>query len=669
MDYHINWYRIALFSIFIVLTGFYSFNVKSQTAEPLTIDVLPRKASISFPGENDLYRFEITIRMEGGTFTIQTYGKMDTYMYLYRLDGTTPIPIKEDNNSGIDNNAKITVNLQAKMIYYVRLKANSPNAIGTYYINVVREPYLQPPNNLIGTGRLISVNQGSINLRWDAPWSEIPPLKYYVFKSTTETGTFSRISTTSLRHIKYTLPKGSTFWYCVRAVYPSGVSVQSKKVSVTADAPILNDDGATTNASIDTPGQEDWYRFYIPDYHLPVYLYEIKVSGTSGQMDMVAYLYESDLTTLQDKDENTNPYFGANLIGGTYVPNKWLYIKVKAYPFSSATGSYGISVLRPPLDVNPRKELLVNAPAFESMNIDGGSAGYTFKTAEAGTYTIQTHGNQKTTLALYVVKDNGLLDILEIKQDGGEGQNALISRDLTANTKYVVGFSGYLPQNVSGDYSIEVNGPIVPLVVDDPYKSDCRISLAGESEWYKFQTGAAGTYTIRQFVNCSMVLSLYESNQITLIAQDGDYMLTYQTVEQTLNPNTWYYIRLRSVGRYSCCYYYGVGVFTGPEVILTVNAAVTDAVIDGAGEMDWFGFQTGAAGTYTIQTYGSLNTYMYLYSHMWAPASPIAEDDNSGTNNNARITQNLNANTWYWVKIRGSNSSFTGPYSIDVKAP
>jgi hypothetical protein len=671
MNYYVNWHRIGLIFILVVQTGFYSLNLYSQKIVRLSINALPIKASIGIPGENDLYSFETDIRM-GGTYTVQTYGKMDSYMYLYKLDGNTPIVLKEDDNSGIDNNAMISMRQEARMTYYIRIKSNSSNNLGTYYINVVREPYLQPPVNLTGIGSFISASQGSVTLSWEAPWSEITPVRYRVYKSTAESGPFSRISETTNRHIKYTLPRGSNFWYYVTAVYPRpiGVSVQSNKVNVNADATILIDDGSPKNASIYTPGQEDWYRFYIPNYSLPVYVYEISVHGTSGPMDMLAYLYDSDMTTLYDKDENTNPYFDANLIGASYLYDKWLYIKVKANTINSATGSYGISVRRLPLEENANKDLLVNAPPFEGFSAgSGGSTQFLFKSSESGTYTIQTHGNLKTTLNLYAIDDNGHPNIIEQSQGNGEGQNALISRDLTPNTQYMVGFTGYFPQNVPGDYSIEVNGPISSLVVDDPYKSNCRINIAGETDWYKFKTGATSIYTIRQFVNAAMIMSLYQNDQITLIAQDGDMMSFYQSIEINLSPNTWYYVRLRSVGRYTCCYYYGVGVYTGPNVTLTLNAVATDAVIDGPGEMDWYSFQTGAAGNYTIETYGNLDTFMSIYNHLYGPASPLIDDDNSGTNNNAKITQSLNANTWYFIKIRGSNSNLNGSYSIDVQGP
>lgn len=83
-------------------------------------------------------------------------------------------------------------------------------------------------------------------------------------------------------------------------------------------------------------------------------------------------------------------------------------------------------------------------------------------------------------------------------------------------------------------------------------------------------------------------------------------------------------------------------------------------------EEQWYKFLTGPACTYNIQTYGSMDTYMVLYDSN--RSTMIAEDNNgAGSGYNAKIAITLDANTWYYVKIKGYNNS-TGGYSIDVHA-
>ena len=103
----------------------------------------------------------------------------------------------------------------------------------------------------------------------------------------------------------------------------------------------------------------------------------------------------------------------------------------------------------------------------------------------------------------------------------------------------------------------------------------------------------------------------------------------------------------------------------GPLVVnIPVDAGAFDDDISTAGEEKWYRFMTGTAGTYAIQTYGSTDTYMYLYDTN--QNTLLAENnDGEGSGINAKIVRNLNENTWYYVKIKG-NENATGSYSIGV---
>jgi uncharacterized protein (TIGR02145 family) len=102
------------------------------------------------------------------------------------------------------------------------------------------------------------------------------------------------------------------------------------------------------------------------------------------------------------------------------------------------------------------------------------------------------------------------------------------------------------------------------------------------------------------------------------------------------------------------------------ETIHVDAGSLTDDNIGTAGQEKWYRFQTGLAGTYAIQTYGSTDTYMYLYNS--DQTTIIAEDnDGAGSGHNSKIVRSLSANTWYYVKIKGNNN-VTGSFSIGVSA-
>jgi uncharacterized protein (TIGR02145 family) len=83
------------------------------------------------------------------------------------------------------------------------------------------------------------------------------------------------------------------------------------------------------------------------------------------------------------------------------------------------------------------------------------------------------------------------------------------------------------------------------------------------------------------------------------------------------------------------------------------------------GEEDWYKFFTGATGDYAIQTYGNTDTYMYLYDS--DQTTVIAENNDGAKSGNSKIVQNLSANMWYYIKVRGNGNS-TGSYSIGFSA-
>jgi len=100
------------------------------------------------------------------------------------------------------------------------------------------------------------------------------------------------------------------------------------------------------------------------------------------------------------------------------------------------------------------------------------------------------------------------------------------------------------------------------------------------------------------------------------------------------------------------------------ETIPGKTGAFAYGFIGTEGEENWFRYLTGDAGAYAIQTYGTTDTYMYLYDS--DQTTLLAEDnDASGSGKNSKIVQNLSADTWYYVKIRGYDNSVTGSYSIN----
>ena len=71
------------------------------------------------------------------------------------------------------------------------------------------------------------------------------------------------------------------------------------------------------------------------------------------------------------------------------------------------------------------------------------------------------------------------------------------------------------------------------------------------------------------------------------------------------------------------------------------------------------------AGSYTISTQSSFDTYCYLYSSS-DTNSAVAEDDDSGTGSNCSITHSATAG-YYYIRIREANSNATGNFTLNIR--
>jgi fibronectin type 3 domain-containing protein len=237
--------------------------------------------------------------------------------------------------------------------------------------------------------------------------------------------------------------------------------------------------------------------------------------------------------------------------------------------------------------------------------------------------------------------------------DGGSGTNARISRTLSAGTWYYVKVRGY-SSSTTGSYSIDVKG----TVTLNPPRN--LTASAGDSEvilsWDVPVSESPSGYKVYR--------STSENGTYSLL---GSVSTNGASVSNLTNGSTyWFYVTATYSSGDSPASNKASAVLSGPNtpVTLIVDGSAVNATLT-AGIYHWYRFQTGTSGTYTIQTYGSTDTYMDLYQSN--QTTLITSDDDGGSGTNARISRTLSAGTWYYVKVRGYSSSTTGSYSIDVK--
>lgn len=96
-----------------------------------------------------------------------------------------------------------------------------------------------------------------------------------------------------------------------------------------------------------------------------------------------------------------------------------------------------------------------------------------------------------------------------------------------------------------------------------------------------------------------------------------------------------------------------------------IETKATQAEIGQPGEQDLYKFAATSAGRYTIETEGTTDVVMSLYGPD-NQTKLVAEDDDSGTDRNAKIVADLTPSIYY-VQVRHYNSAGgTGSYGIKV---
>lgn len=111
-------------------------------------------------------------------------------------------------------------------------------------------------------------------------------------------------------------------------------------------------------------------------------------------------------------------------------------------------------------------------------------------------------------------------------------------------------------------------------------------------------------------------------------------------------------------------YPFPTGGGTGAVDISVAENAGVEGEIGKAGEVDLYKFTAKTAGTYTIETEGPTDVFMRLFGPN-SSTSLVAEDDDSGSDRNARIIRQLNPGD-YLVQVRHFSPNEKGKYRIRV---
>ncbi|MCB4743984.1 MAG: PPC domain-containing protein, partial [Sulfurovum sp.] len=296
-----------------------------------------------------------------------------------------------------------------------------------------------------------------------------------------------------------------------------------------------------------------------------------------------------------------------------------------------------------------------------------------------GTLTVDTTGSTDTEGFLYNASGTKIAS----NDDSGSDRNFKILRSVVAGTYYVkVKHHNAL---LTGSYLLAAhfddhgNSKDEAAPINPNSKTLGSIEMAGDEDWFKVDITSAGTLTmgVASQTAGDISVSLYNASSSTSITS-GDSSNTLG-ISQRLAAGT-YYIKVKhhsatGTGNYKLATKFTLGSTTSgvpfgvpddhnnskDEATSISLQSTTEGRINGAGDVDWFKVVISHAGTLTVDTTGTTDTYGELYN---ASGTKITSDDDSGSERNFKISQWLETGTYY-VKVKHRDpSAISGTYLL-----
>ncbi|MCB4773444.1 MAG: pre-peptidase C-terminal domain-containing protein, partial [Sulfurovum sp.] len=620
--------------------------------------------------------------------TSQTAG--DISVSLYNASSSTPITSGDSSNT-LGVSKRLTAGT-----YYVKVKHRSTTGTGSYDLFTRFIPSIassgvpsEAPDdygNTVSTARTISPTSiilGNIETAGDEDWFKVDitsagtltmgvasqtagDISVSLYNASSSTSITSGDSSNTLA-ISQSLAAGTyyvkvkhrsatgTGVYALSTIFTSGSTTDSTTSGVpsgeTTDDHGNSKDVATsispsdtTLGNIEVAGDEDWFKIVIS--HAGTFTVK-----TEGGTDTEGVLYDaSDENIASDNDSGTNKNFkiSKRLEAGTY------YVKVSA----SSTGTYSLAYYFTSDDYGNIASTATSISPSDttpgSIETAGDVDWFKIVIPDATILTVNTTGTTDTEGELY--KDG---DLNASDDNSGSGRNFKISKRLEAGTYYVK--VKHHTASSTGTYSLVTYFDDYGDTPDDatsinPNSSTAgNIDKAGDEDWFKVVIPHDGTLVVETTGTTDTVGELYDvSGRRRIESDDQDGVDNNFKISRSVAAGT-YYVKVKhhdpseNMGAYSLVTYLATPINPNSRTV---------GRIEKTGDVDWFKIVIpSGGGTLIVSTIGTIDTSGELYKD----GDLSASDDNGSVGNNFKISQQLEAGTYY-VKVSASS---TGEYWLD----
>ena len=291
--------------------------------------------------------------------------------------------------------------------------------------------------------------------------------------------------------------------------------------------------------------------------------------------------------------------------------------------------------------------------AMTSGNLTGGGEQwYRVRPTEAGLVSVETSGSLDTYLEAYDASDNRISS----DDDGGEDGNARLELFVEAGKAYLFKLRGY-DSGQSGQYRIWATFRTIPAATELRFGNIASASLtAGGDQWYSVRTSGVGFLVVETLGNTDTYLRAF-SDSYQLVAENDDGEEDENArIEFFTESGKTYLFRVTGYDSSISGPYRILASFETVPADTVRNTERSRAVAIKLGESvpvifytdsesRWFSYDVPRNGTvFAVQTRGRMDTIITLYD---ARGNEIADDDDSGEEYNAYISQRLDRGTVY----------------------
>jgi hypothetical protein len=263
------------------------------------------------------------------------------------------------------------------------------------------------------------------------------------------------------------------------------------------------------------------------------------------------------------------------------------------------------------------------------------------------------------------------------ENDDSEDHNARVGFAVSSGERFWISVKGY-DETITGSYSI---ASAVEVYEDDPLEPNNRLEDAsvleiseewststlvpiGDTDWYFIDVPSAGRLDAMLVMetsgNLDTFLDVFDAGGDPISSDDDSGEDANARIAMLVEDAGRFYVRVKHYddsdsGSYWIRAYMEQTVLDQHEPDNDMESASTIAVNEEeqrhtfvpGGDVDWLRFTLSSGRTVTIETGGDTDTVMILVDQ---DENLIAEDDDSGTDGNARIERYLPAGT-YFIRI------------------